>query len=140
MAAVSRLHGRHLDRAGPLWSHVIDGLRAAPLRPRTARSCHACIDGVSAIRRLEAARSAPTPDHPTPPVWAVKPERRPPRPATDGGDARARPGVTAHLRTAAELTCRRRRPGPATARDRDPGAHRDALHRARQRAQRLPRR
>lgn len=119
MAAVSRLHGRHLDRAGPLWEcHVIDGLAGGRFA-LYYKIHHACIDGVSAIRRLEAALSA-DPDHPTPPVWAVEPERRPPRPTTDGGDARARPGVTTHLRTAAELT-RRLGALAATARDRDPG-------------------
>ncbi|MBZ0237941.1 MAG: hypothetical protein K8M05_36850, partial [Deltaproteobacteria bacterium] len=67
MAAVSRLHGPHVRRDGMLWEcHLIEGLRD----DRFAlyyKMHHACIDGVSAIRRLERALST-DPAQATPPI------------------------------------------------------------------------
>jgi WS/DGAT/MGAT family acyltransferase len=78
MAAVSRLHGPHLDRARPLWEcHLIEGL-ADDRFALYFKIHHACIDGVSAIRRLEASLDT-DPAVRTPPPWASAPPPRPPR-------------------------------------------------------------
>jgi WS/DGAT/MGAT family acyltransferase len=98
MATVSRLHSGHLGRDGMLWEcHLIEGLTG----DRFAlyyKMHHACIDGVSAIRRLERALS-PDPDRATPPIWACEPPPRRERPAAGA----PRPGLGSGLRAAAEI-------------------------------------
>jgi WS/DGAT/MGAT family acyltransferase len=115
MAAVSRLHSPHLARSGMLWEcHLIEGLRD----DRFAlyyKMHHACIDGVSAIRRLERALST-DPSRPTPPIWATEPPPRAPRPTTGAG----RSSPIAGIRAAAEIGGWLGRLALA-ARDRDPG-------------------
>lgn len=96
MAEVSRLHSRPLDRARPLWEcHVIEGLSGDRFAVYY-KMHHACIDGVSAIRRLQAALS-PDPRATTTPLWAAEPPPRAPRARAPGG------GPASAARSAAEL-------------------------------------
>ncbi len=115
MAAVSRLHGPHLSRDGMMWEcHLIEGLRD----DRFAlyyKVHHACIDGVSAIRRLERSLST-DPTQPTPPVWAAAPPPRGPRPAPEPRSA----GAAGAVRTAVEIGGWLGRLALAAS-DRDPG-------------------
>lgn len=68
---VAGLHVRPLDFSRPPWEcHVIDGL-AADRFAVYYKIHHACIDGVSGLRRMQTSLSQ-RPDEPTRPMWIEK--------------------------------------------------------------------
>lgn len=75
LALVSRLHGTLVDRTRPLWElHLIEGLADGRVA-MYAKVHHAMMDGVAAMRLMQAVL-AHSPDEHRPPLWA---QDRPPR-------------------------------------------------------------
>ena len=89
MTIVSELHGAPVDRDRPMWEcHLLEGLEGG----RYAyyyKVHHACIDGISAIRRMQKGLSA-DPAEDTLPLWAREPSRRRSRSAERGLRAAAK--------------------------------------------------
>jgi diacylglycerol O-acyltransferase / wax synthase len=78
MERVSAIHGRRMERERPMWTcDVFDGL-AGGRYAYFYRVHHACIDGISAIRRMQNGLSG-DPEGETPPLWAQAPTKRRPR-------------------------------------------------------------
>lgn len=84
LALGSRLHGSLLDRQRPLWEfHLIEGLEGNRFAAYT-KIHHSVVDGVSALRLLEASLSK-EPDSETAPPWVYR-RPRPERTADDSDD------------------------------------------------------
>ena len=72
----SRLHGSPLDRRRPLWeAHVIEGLQGRRFAVYT-KIHHSLVDGVSALRLLEASLSTDAGREDVPSPWTYQPEPR----------------------------------------------------------------
>ena len=103
---VERLHGGMLDRQRPCWfCQVIEGLHGNRFAVYT-KIHHACIDGMSGVRRMYAALSAsPTSTVFTAP-WAFEEKTAPPRAEPDIATRVAATGRTAlaQARAVAELS------------------------------------
>ena len=70
MSFVSDLHSTPVDRGRPMWEcHVLDGLGDGRFA-LYYKVHHACIDGVSGIKRMQAGLSA-EPNGSTLPLWAI---------------------------------------------------------------------
>ena len=79
LALVSRLHGTLVDRTRPLWElHLIEGLADGRVA-MYAKVHHAMMDGVAAMRLMQAVL-AHSPDEHKPPLWAQDRPPRAPRP------------------------------------------------------------
>lgn len=75
-ALVSRLHGSLLDRTRPLWeTHLIEGLESGQFAFYT-KIHHAMVDGVAAMRLLQASLSEDPDDHRHPNLLEARPDRR----------------------------------------------------------------
>jgi WS/DGAT/MGAT family acyltransferase len=71
METISGLHSTPIDQSRPMWEcYPIDGLNGGRFGVYY-KIHHACIDGVSAIKRMQNALST-SPDIDTPPLWAEK--------------------------------------------------------------------
>jgi diacylglycerol O-acyltransferase / wax synthase len=82
LALTSRLHGTLLDRHRPLWeAHLIEGLEGQRFAVYT-KIHHSLVDGVSALRLLEAALTHDASREDVPAPWAYQP---PEREGTSGG-------------------------------------------------------
>ena len=69
----SRLHGTRLALDRPLWeAHVIEGLRDGRVALYT-KMHHTLVDGVSAMKMLQAAMSPESDRREMPPPWAARP-------------------------------------------------------------------
>ena len=89
LALVSRLHGTLVDRTRPLWElHLIEGLADGRVA-LYAKIHHAMMDGVAAMRLMQAVLSK-DPDERKPPLWA---QDRPPRAPRPQGPDVAHPGI-----------------------------------------------
>jgi len=87
LTVVSRLHGSLLDRNRPLWeAHLIEGLRDGRFALYT-KIHHALMDGVTAMRLLEASMSTDPHETGMPQPWT----RRPRGSVFDEPDADERP-------------------------------------------------
>jgi len=74
LTVVSRLHGALLDRNRPLWeAHLIEGLRDGRFALYT-KIHHALVDGVTAMRLLEASMSTDPDETGMPQPWARRPK------------------------------------------------------------------
>lgn len=73
LALVSRLHGSLLDRQRPMWeAHVIEGLQGRRFAVYT-KIHHSLVDGVSALRLLEASLSTDSEREDVPSPWCYQP-------------------------------------------------------------------
>ena len=73
LALTSRLHGTLLDRHRPLWeANVIEGLQGGRFAVYT-KIHHALVDGVSALRILEASLSTDPDREDVPAPWSFQP-------------------------------------------------------------------
>lgn len=69
METISQLHSAPIDRSRPMWEcYPIDGLEGGRFGVYY-KIHHACIDGVSAIKRMQRSLSD-SPEDDTPPLWA----------------------------------------------------------------------
>jgi diacylglycerol O-acyltransferase len=83
LALTSRLHGSLLDRQRPLWeAHLIEGLQGRRFAVYT-KIHHALVDGVSALRLLEASLSTDPDREDVPSPWSYQPPA-PESPAPSG--------------------------------------------------------
>ena len=83
LALTSRLHGTLLDRHRPLWeAHLIEGLQGRRFAVYT-KIHHALVDGVSAIRLLEASLATDPERDDVPAPWSYEPPR-PDAPSSSG--------------------------------------------------------
>jgi len=93
MKTVSELHSTPIDQSRPMWEcHVVDGLDDGRYGVYY-KIHHACIDGVSGIKRMQSALSD-TPDADTVPLWAEK-RKQPRAPKRNRLSRRARLARTA---------------------------------------------
>ena len=82
LALVSRMHGTLMDRTRPLWEvNLIEGLADGRVA-LYAKIHHAMMDGVAAMRMMQAVLST-DPDERKPPLWAQDRPRRPRRPSSE---------------------------------------------------------
>ena len=73
LALASRLHGTLLDRHRPLWeAHLIEGLQGRRFAVYT-KIHHALVDGVSALKLLEASLSTDPSKEDVPAPWSYRP-------------------------------------------------------------------
>ena len=73
LALTSRLHGTPLDRQRPLWeAHIIEGLQGRRFAVYT-KIHHALVDGVSALRLLEASLTTDPEREDVPAPWSYEP-------------------------------------------------------------------
>jgi diacylglycerol O-acyltransferase len=82
LALVSRMHGTLMDRTRPLWEvNLIEGLADGRVA-MYAKIHHAMMDGVAAMRMMQAVLS-PDGAERKPPLWAQDRPRRPRRPTAE---------------------------------------------------------
>lgn len=76
LALTSRLHGTLLDRHRPLWeAHLIEGLQGRRFAVYT-KIHHALVDGVSALKLLEASLTTDPEREDVPAPWSYQPPPR----------------------------------------------------------------
>lgn len=87
LALVSAEHSNPLHRERPLWEvHLIEGLSERRFAIYS-KVHHAMMDGISAMRLGTRALSTDPNKRDMPPVWAIEPRQRAPRPDDDTLDA-----------------------------------------------------
>jgi diacylglycerol O-acyltransferase len=104
MSEISRIHTAPLDRTRPMWDcHFLDGLDD----DRYAyyyRVHHSCIDGISAIKRMQDGLSQSA-DEVTDPLWAYVPDKRRRRPRPGANPvARVAAAIRSNAQVVAEIT------------------------------------